>query len=56
MHSLQLNVEINAALALTRSRDSAVGIVTGYGQDERGVGVLVEVESRIFFSRSSNRL
>jgi hypothetical protein len=32
------------------SRDSAVGIATGYGQDNRGVGVRVLVGSRIFSS------
>jgi hypothetical protein len=30
------------------SRDSAVGIETGYGLDDRGVGVRVPVGSRIF--------
>jgi hypothetical protein len=33
-----------------RSRDGVVGIATGYGLDDRGVGVRVPVESRIFFS------
>jgi hypothetical protein len=32
------------------SNDSAVGIVTGCGLDDQGVGVRVPVESRIFFS------
>jgi hypothetical protein len=32
-----------------RSRDIAVGIATGYGLDDRGVGVRVPVGSRIFF-------
>jgi hypothetical protein len=32
-------------------RDSSVGIATGYGMDDRGVGVRVPVESRIFTSR-----
>jgi hypothetical protein len=32
------------------SRDSAVGIATGYGLDDRGVGVEVPVRSRIFSS------
>jgi hypothetical protein len=32
---------------LTGSRDSAVGIATGYGLDNRGVGVGVPVGSRI---------
>jgi hypothetical protein len=33
------------------SRDSAVGIATGYELDDRGVGVRVPVKSRIFSSR-----
>jgi hypothetical protein len=32
------------------SRDSAVSIVTGYGLDDRGVGVRIPVGSRIFSS------
>jgi hypothetical protein len=32
------------------SRDSSVGIATGYGLDDRGVGVRVPVWSRIFSS------
>jgi hypothetical protein len=32
------------------SRDRAVGIATGYGLDDRGVGVRVPVGSRILFS------
>jgi hypothetical protein len=31
-----------------RSRDSAVGIATGYGLDDRGFGVRVSVGSKIF--------
>jgi hypothetical protein len=39
------------------SQDSAVGIATGYGLDDRGVGVRVPVESRIFSSpRRRDRL
>jgi hypothetical protein len=34
----------------TMSRDSSVGIATGYGLDDRGVAILVPVESRIFSS------
>jgi hypothetical protein len=34
------------------SRGSAVGIATGYGLDDRGVGVRVPVGSRIFSSPS----
>jgi hypothetical protein len=38
-------------------RDSAVGIATGYGLDDRGVGVRVPVWSRIFSSpRRPDRL
>jgi hypothetical protein len=33
-----------------RSRDIVVGIATGYGLDDRGVGVRVPVGSRIFSS------
>jgi hypothetical protein len=32
------------------SRDSVVGIATGYGLDDRGVGIRVPVRSRIFSS------
>jgi hypothetical protein len=32
------------------SRDSAVGIATGYGLDDRGVGVRIPVGSRILSS------
>jgi hypothetical protein len=31
-------------------RDNVVGIATGYGLDERGVGVRVPIGSRIFSS------
>jgi hypothetical protein len=38
-------------------RDSTVGMVTGYGMDDRGVGVGVPVGSRIFSSpRRADRL
>jgi hypothetical protein len=40
-----------------RSRNSAVGIETGYGVDDQGVGVRVPVGSRIFSSpRRPDRL
>jgi hypothetical protein len=40
-----------------RSRDSEVGIATGYGLDDRGVGVRVPVGARIFSSpRRPDRL
>jgi hypothetical protein len=35
---------------MDRSRDSSVGIATGYGLDDLGVGVPVPVGSRIFSS------
>jgi hypothetical protein len=35
---------------IIRSRDNAVGIATGYGLDDRGVGIRVPVGSRIFSS------
>jgi hypothetical protein len=39
------------------SRDSSVGIATGYGMDDRGVGVRVPVGLRIFYSlRRPDRL
>jgi hypothetical protein len=34
------------------SRDSVVGIATGYGLDDRGVGVRVPLASRIFSTLS----
>jgi hypothetical protein len=41
----------------SRSRDSSVGIATGYGLDDRGVGVRVAVGSWIFSSpRRPDRL
>jgi hypothetical protein len=36
----------------TRSRDSSVSITTGFGLDDRGVGVRVNIGSRIFSSPS----
>jgi hypothetical protein len=44
-------------LSKIESRDSAVGIATGYGLDDREVGVRVPVGSRIFASpRRPDRL
>jgi hypothetical protein len=37
------------------SRDRVVSIATGYGLDDRGVGVRVPVGSRIFSSRRPDR-
>jgi hypothetical protein len=39
---------LNLVLVDSMSRDSVVGIATGYGLDNRGVGVRVPVGSRIF--------
>jgi hypothetical protein len=41
------------AFITNRSRDSSVGVATGYGLDDRGVGVRVPVGSRIFHSATS---
>jgi hypothetical protein len=41
---------INKFIYLFNSRDSAVGIATGYGLDDQGVGVRVSVGARIFTS------
>jgi hypothetical protein len=44
-------------LSDSRSRDTVVGIVTGNGPDDRGVGVPVPIGSRIFsFPRRPGRL
>jgi hypothetical protein len=43
-------VFVLATLSGVRSRDGAVGISTGNGLDDRGVGVRVPVGSRIFSS------
>jgi hypothetical protein len=39
-------------LAVFKSRDCAVGIATGYGLDDRGIGVRVPGGLRIFSSPS----
>jgi hypothetical protein len=59
MLSVEQSVESELAeeTELLRSRDSAVDIATGYGPDDRGVGVRVLVGSRIFSSpRRPDRL
>jgi hypothetical protein len=49
--------ELFVVLLLLYSRDSAVGIATGYELEGRGVGVRVPVWARFFFSpRRSDRL
>jgi hypothetical protein len=51
------NKKINFLNKIKASRDSAVDIATGYGLDDRGVGVWVPVRSRIFSSlRRPDRL
>jgi hypothetical protein len=40
------------SMPISGSRDNSVGIATGYGLDDRGVGVRVPVESSIFSSPS----
>jgi hypothetical protein len=48
---------LSSSLWAIRSRDCVVGITTGYGLDDRGVGVRVLVGRRIFSSpRRSDRL
>jgi hypothetical protein len=42
--------DFNASLEIDWSRNSAVGIATGYGMDDRGVGDRFPVRSRIFYS------
>jgi hypothetical protein len=40
---------------MTENRDSSVGIATGYGLDDTGVGVQVPVGGKIFLSTSSRQ-
>jgi hypothetical protein len=47
---------ISRLMTLPWNRDSAVGIATAYGRDDRGVGVRVPVGSRIFSSCRPYRL
>jgi hypothetical protein len=46
------NVFISSYYVEYRSSDSAVGIATNYGLDDRGVGIRVPVGSRIFSTSS----
>jgi hypothetical protein len=43
-------------VSFSKSRSSPVGIATGYGLTDRGVGVRIPVESRICISPPSSRL
>jgi hypothetical protein len=45
-----VNAKFYVSLSPGRSRDSAIGIATGYGLDDQVVGVRVPVGSRIFSS------
>jgi hypothetical protein len=54
---LGVNANKTKHMTVVRSRDSVVGIATGYRLDDRGVGVRVPVGSRIFSSpRRPDRL
>jgi hypothetical protein len=46
----RVNTIYELLLVGIRSRDSVVGTATGYGLDSRGVGVRVQVVSRILSS------
>jgi hypothetical protein len=48
--SNKLQINITQIIPYSKSRDRAVSIATGYGLDNRGVGVQVLVGSRIFSS------
>jgi hypothetical protein len=48
--STVLTLDFVTVLVHMRSLDSSVGIATGYGLDDRGVGVRVPVGSRFFSS------
>jgi hypothetical protein len=50
LHSAANAVNLLNVVPAKRSRDSAVGIATGYELDEIGIGVQVPVGSRIFSS------
>jgi hypothetical protein len=52
-----LNASFSIRSLSYQSRDSAVGTATGYGLNDRGVGVRVSVRTKIFFSpRRPDRL
>jgi hypothetical protein len=48
--TLTIIIKLYYVISQYRSRDSAVGIATGYGLDDQEVGVRVPVWSRIFSS------
>jgi hypothetical protein len=43
-----VHMNLYLSFVWSKSQDRVVGIVTGYGLDDRGVGVGVQVGSRIF--------
>lgn len=47
--NLNFDIYIQIALLVNYSQDSTFGITTGYGLDDRGVGVRVLELSRILF-------
>jgi hypothetical protein len=49
---IKLNLVLYSVLRNGRTRHSVVGVATGYGLDDRGVGVRVPVGSRIFSTSS----
>jgi hypothetical protein len=51
----RINYEITNLTDSWASRDSSVGIATGYGLDDRGVGARVPIGSRIFSSPRRKR-
>jgi hypothetical protein len=54
---LSLKYFLSHTCLILWSQDSSVGLATGYGLDDRGVGDLVPLESRIFSSpRRPDRL
>jgi hypothetical protein len=50
LHGSRLRYILVIFTALVQSRESAVGIATGYGLDEQDVGVRVPMGARIFTS------
>jgi hypothetical protein len=52
MHEATWEDTFEMLLSVVESRLSVLGIATGYGLDDQGVGVRVPVESRMFFMSS----
>jgi hypothetical protein len=49
-------MEFSEVTAIVRSRNTVVGTATGYGLDDRGVGVRVPLGSRMLSPRGPDRL